>query len=324
MTEQVLVENSASLAEEQKKQKEMEEYEKETKETMAKFVVGGKDTYGNTIKWVFYKNNKCAIYDVEAISSANWLMVYISPELKGSTIKEEDDLHLRYYKIIDKLNEFKSIFYKTNADFSYKSRAADAVSLIFGCKQGSGVEKTRESLENLTKEALDEYTTTQKGRLWYFAGAIVYTLIATLIALGCYLIRTSNFAVTNQALLLFIYASAFSAFGGLFSISIHLKEILIEKEIIEKEAESTSVKINKPNTIKINKYMIYGGQRLLFSTLAGLGIVVLLKSGVVFPDLMSGKNNLYALMAMCYLAGFSETLVPHALKNLEEKTEKKS
>ncbi|TRX03821.1 hypothetical protein EKO24_000055 [Candidatus Methylobacter oryzae] len=71
------------------------------------------------------------------------------------------------------------------------------------------------------------------------------------------------------------------------------------------------------------KYAIYGGQRLLFSILASFAIVILIKSRIVFADLMSGNDNLYALMAMCYLAGFSETLIPNALKNLEEKNGKK-
>lgn len=300
MTQQEQVENPPlPLTEEQKKQKEQEDYEKETKEKMAKFVVGGTDTVGETIKRIFSKGDEFVIYDISGASSIESMKVFIRS-------KKEDDIELerRYQLVKEEFSKFKSVLYKTNADLSYKWRAANAISVaLSGSKD---VELAKKLLETTTKEALDEYKEIQCGRLWYLCGALVFTVITTLVALVFYLIRTSDFALTNQGLILFVYASAFSAFGGLLSISIKLKEILIEKELDN------------------NKYAIYGAQRLLFSILAGFAVVVLIKSGIVFAGLMSGNDNLYALMAMCYLAGFSETLIPNALKNLEEKSEKKS
>jgi hypothetical protein len=56
--------------------------------------------------------------------------------------------------------------------------------------------------------------------------------------------------------------------------------------------------------------------------LAGFAVVVLVKSRIIFADLTSGNDNLYALLTICYLAGFSETIMPNALKKLEGMTEK--
>ncbi|MGZ5620446.1 MAG: hypothetical protein ACXWFG_06225 [Methylobacter sp.] len=299
MAQQEQVENQPlPLTDEQRKQKEQKDYEKETKEKMAKFVVGGTDTIGNTIKRIFSKGDEFVIYDISGVSSIESMKVFIRS-------KKEDDIELekRYQLIKEEFSKFKSVLYKTNADLSYKWRAANAISVaLCGNKD---VDVAKRLLETITKEALDEYKEIQCGRLWYLCGALIFTLITTLVALGLYLLRTSDFVSNNQGLTLFVYASAFSAFGGLLSISIKLKEILIEKEL---------------DNIK---YALYGAQRLLFSILAGFAVVILIKSGIVFANLMAGNNHLYALMTMCYLAGFSETLIPNALKNLEEKSEKK-
>lgn len=286
MADQKQVETSI-LTEEQKNQKEQEDYEKETKEKMAKFVVGGTDTIGNTIKRIFCKGDEFVIYDIDGVSSIESIRVFIRSENKY-----DEELEKNYQLIREELSKFKSALYKTNADLSYKCRAANAVSVALSGNKDVSMAKIL--LESTTKEALDEYKEIQCGRLWYLCGALVFTLITTSVALSFYLFRTSDFALTNQGLILFVYASAFAAFGGLLSISIKLKEILIEKALDN-----------------IN-YAIYGAQRLLFSILAGFAVVVLIKSRIVFADLMINGNNLYALMAMCYLAGFSETLIPNA------------
>jgi hypothetical protein len=125
--------------------------------------------------------------------------------------------------------------------------------------------------------------------------------------------------LADQGLKHFVYALAFSSLGGLFAISIKLKEILIEKGntpmIIRLKGLSIEIKNFNP------AYAIYGAQRISLSILAGMIALVLVKSETIFAFLNS-TNNIYTLMAICVVAGFSETLIPNALKKLEEKTEK--
>ncbi|TAK60540.1 hypothetical protein [Methylobacter sp.] len=292
MIKQNSEEKEQTLAEEQK---QLQDYKNETKERMAKYVSGGHDTIGNPIKNIFIKGDEFVIYEIDGASSIESMRVYIRTE------KKDDIMLLKNYQSMqDEFNKFRSVLYKTNADSSYKYKAANAFAVALSGNKD--VEKAKELLKAITEEALTEYKDTQSGRLWYLCGAVVVSVLTALTSLGFYVMRTSEFVATNQGLMVFVYASAFSAFGGLFSVSIKLKEILIEK------------------ALEHFKYAIYGAQRLLFSILAGFAVVVLIKSRIVFADLTSGNDNLYALLAICYLAGFSETIIPNALKKLEGMT----
>jgi hypothetical protein len=294
MAQQNSEEKQQTLTDEQK---ELHDYNNETKERMAKYVIGGHDTLGNPIKRIFIKGDEFVIYEIDGVSSIESMRVYIRTE------KKDDIALLKNYQVMqDEFNKFRSVLYKTNADSSYKYRAANALAVALS--GGKDVNKAKELLEAVTEEALIEYRDIQSGRLWYLCGAVVISALTALAGLGFYVARTSEFVATNQGLMLFVYSSAFSAFGGLFSISIKLKDILIEKALDN------------------FKYVIYGAQRLLFSILAGFAVVVLVKSRIIFADLTSGNDNLYALLTICYLAGFSETIMPNALKKLEGMTEK--
>ena len=129
-------------------------------------------------------------------------------------------------------------------------------------------------------------------------------MMVSIAGLVAYICRASYFAQSNQGLILFLYSAVFSTFGGLLSVSINLNNVFIEKALDE------------------FMYAIYGSQRLLFSILGGFAVVVLVKSKMVFGELMSSDKNLYALMAICYLSGFSETLIPNSLKKIEGKVDK--
>jgi len=297
MKKQEHEENKQTLTEEQRKEKVQMDHEEEQKKRIEKFVIGGSDLIGNTIQRIFSKGDDFVIYDVSGVSLIESMKVFISEKKKGDIEPEKN-----YQQIKDEFDKFKSVLYKTNADLSYKCRAANAISVAISGNKDVGMAKSL--LQKITEEALTEYKDNQQGRLWYLCGAIISTIMATILGLIAYICRASDFAQYNQGLIIFCYSSVFSTFGGLLSVSINLKNVSIEKAL------------NNP------MYAIYGSQRLLFSILGGIAVVLLVKSKMFFGDLMSGDKNLYALMAICYLSGFSETLVPNALKNLEGKAKK--
>lgn len=288
-------ENKKLSAEEQK---EIDDYKKESKEKLDKFVIGGKDTLGNTIERIFSKGDEFVIYDVAGVSPIESIKVFIRQEKK-----EDLTLEKNYNDVKEEFNKFKSVLYKTNADLSYRTRAAHAVSVALSGDRN--VEKANALLHGIVIEALADYRDMQKGRLFYLAGALAISSIVIMVGIIAYLNRSSNFAFENTGLLIFLYSAAFSTFGGLFSISYKIKEIVIEKGLDKW------------------KYFMFGAQRVLFSILGGFAVIVLVKSRILFADLGVDGNNLYGMLAICYLAGFSETFIPNALKSLEEKSAKK-
>jgi hypothetical protein len=279
---------------------EIKEYKKETKEIMAKFCIGGKDTIGNTIERIFSKGDEFVIYDVAGVSPVESIKVFFRP-------KEKKDLTLEknYNAVKEEFNKFKSVLYKTNADLSYKIRAAHAVSVALSGDRD--FKKANELLHDISREAQADYRDMQKGRLLYLAGALAISALMIMAGGIAYLFRFSEFALSNKGMLIFLYSAAFSAFGGLFSIAYKIKEIVIEKGL---------------DKLKF-MYFMFGAQRLLFSIFGGFAVIVLVKSKILFADLAADGTNLYGLMAICYLAGFSETFIPNALKSFEEKSAKK-
>ena len=137
------------------------------------------------------------------------------------------------------------------------------------------------------------------GRMSYLCGALIITSLVFIIALCFYLKRYSPYIVSNAALVQYTYVAAFSTFGGLLSISMKLQELTIAKAL--------------DNCM----YMRFGAMRMVFSILGCIAVITLVNANLAFSIINTSESKIYAILALSFLAGFSETLVPNALKKME-------
>lgn len=71
-------------------------------------------------------------------------------------------------------------------------------------------------------------------------------------------------------------------------------------------------------------YLVHGIERNVYSVIGGAFIFVLIKSDLLFGFVDSLNKPFYGLLVFGFLSGFSETLIPNALKKLEDRASKES
>lgn len=69
-------------------------------------------------------------------------------------------------------------------------------------------------------------------------------------------------------------------------------------------------------------YMFYGLTRILVSILGGIFIFMVVKSGLVLNVI--ADSSLFSVFVFCFVAGFSEKLVPDLLRKLEAREDEKA
>jgi hypothetical protein len=272
-----------------------EKYKLEQRARLGKMVVGGKDSSGNTISNVYSRGDEYIIYEISGVSEPESFRVLIDTEIES----DPNDLIPRFEAIKGELVDFRSILYKGVHDKSVKHRAANAVSTAIR----GDLNKAREIFAKITEQVTKEYRSILLGRLLYLSGAISFLSAALLVSLAMYYFRETRFVNHILTLKEMIYAATFSGCGGLLSVSISFQEIQFEREL------------------RSYSYYAYGAQRIMLAGLCGIFTYILIKSGILFSFLLKSDNPFITLMTLCAAAGFSETLIPNALRNLENKND---
>jgi len=264
------------------------DYADERKDRMSKFVVGAKDANGYEISYIYTRSDDFVIYGVKGVPMAEALRVHVDPKIES----DEVIFAKNYDQIKDELDKVKFEIYRTGVDESYIQRVAHAIPLALRNEP----DKAKALLKQIAADVIEEYKNRQNGRLFYMLGALEVSFITSVVAVITYLMRDAIFVSHNQALGLLVYAVAFSSFGGLLSISMRLKELTLEKVLPRR------------------MYLTYGALRQLFSILGGISVIILIKAGLAFSI---ASDNIYAILSLCLLAGFSETLIPNTLRKIE-------
>ena len=267
-----------------------EEYKIKQKERLAKFVINGSDHLGYVIKHILAKGDEYVIYEIESTSPNESIRVYID------TIKEVDFEPVNNLnKIKPKFDEFMAIFFKLNCHPSYKKRASTAVSIAIN----GDISGSEELFDQIINDISKEHHEMIQGRIAYMNGAFALSLLFIILTIYVYLTRTDQIIQQNIQFFKFLYISAFASLGGFLSISIKLNELIVEK------------------SFSVLSYFLTGAGRIVIAVIGGIFVYLLIMSNLAFGFLGENKNYFYGVLAMCFLAGFSETLVPNSLKNLE-------
>jgi hypothetical protein len=148
-----------------------------------------------------------------------------------------------------------------------------------------------------------EYVTRLKNRkaqLQYLFGSFILTII-TLLINGFILITLSPSMQNLNISSLLILAISMAVMGGFLSVLLNLKKLEIDNE----------------SGFAIN---VFGGMsRIMIAVIAGIAMLVLIKADILFGFVNEGgsSESIYGLLTLCLLSGFSEGLIPNALKKLE-------
>ncbi|MDD3381664.1 MAG: hypothetical protein PHD68_10740 [Rugosibacter sp.] len=278
-------------SEEKTSENAAEKYLAEQKSAISSMVVGAKDLNACRITKVFARGDEYVIYEVADLSQIESLKICIYTKIEDDTIPIKN-----FQQIKDSFDRLKSIMYRTGADQSYKQRAASAiVTALLG-----NVDESKNLFKNIETDATEDYKHRIFGRLFYLLGAVVITALLCVLALAAYTCRTWEFFTQNKQLSSLLYVMAYAALGGLFSVSLKAKEVFAQR------------------AIAYWMYSIYGGERLIFSIVAGVSSFTLIHSGIIFTTFTGGASGIYFILSIAFLSGFSETLIPNYMGKLEK------
>lgn len=279
----------------QKAKERAEKYEKWQQERIEHFTVGASDYAGNIISRVYSRFDEFIIYELQDIPTHESLRVFIQ-----SKDEYDESKIILFQQCKPHFDEFIANCYRYNCASIYRKRAATVLSsILLGI-----LNPTEDNFKKINDDIKLDYTNTMLGRNYYQLGAITLSIITIILSATIYLTRTTDFITHNHFIPVVFYAAAFASMGGFISVSLKIKSLHTDREL------------NKSN------YFLYGAERILFSIIAGILVYFMLKGNLIFGFLNTDSDISFSIYVICALSGFSETLIPNTLRNLETKSEK--
>lgn len=273
--------------------KEEKEYATGQKSRMNCYKVGELDIAGNKITKILTRGDDFLVYEIEGLSESESFKVIVDTMIDS----DPNGYIKRYEKIKPSIDDFRSILHKGVHDKSVKNRAASAISTAMR----GDVDGAKAIFIKIREQVEQEHRTISNGRFNYLGSSFVAMLILAIVAAVLYGCRRTEFIVSNALFKQFCYAASFAALGGFLSVCINLKDIQFER------------------SLETWMYQAYGIQRIILAACCGIVAYLAVASDVLFSFLMKSPNAGLALMVVCVLSGFSEKLIPNALRKLETK-----
>lgn len=275
---------------------DLDTYEKQRLEKLNAVTIGKTDTSGRVVYDIYVKADEFAIYSI----APEGLIRNIAIDIET---KDPNNLDLVncFQAVKGEFDKLKAISDRAG-DKSYSARVAHALSVAIYGKPDDAKIILREIYVNI----IEDYKERVKGKIIYLSGTFMIALIINVFALYLYICQPELIVNNRHAFYELSILCAFSTLGGFVSVSRGLTKIDVEKGLGPWP------------------YLLHGVERNIFSIIGGTFIYVLIKSNLLFGFVNSLAIPFYGLMAFGFLAGFSETLIPNALKNLENRANKES
>jgi len=270
-----------------------QEYKLAQQKRISLMQVGNKDALGNQIIKIFVKSDEFIIYEIETNNLSESLRVIIDTE----TEKDENGLILNFNKVKAKFIEIKGLLYKVVDDYTLKSRLAHILSLAIK----GDIEIANNQFDLLIKEINSEYQKQFMNKFYFTLTAFIFVLINISISIALYFASHSSLITQKSVLIDLIYVLTCGSIGGMFSLSLKLKKINLEKGI--------------PGII----FYAYGIERIIIAMFASFIAYLAILTDFAFSFLKNLPNPIYGLMIIGIVAGFSESFVPNLLLKIEEK-----
>jgi hypothetical protein len=255
----------------------------EPTKTIKEIMVGKKDHSGYKIIDVLAKGNEYAIYEIDHEAIDKKLRFTID----GKDDQSEEELVKRYNCVKVNYIKAKGLLYRASHFGMMKNRVAHALATAFTHDANEANKQFEDLIQEINKEYVDSY----RKRITYIAPAYIM-LLAIFVVVKCFDVSNS----TKE-----IYLMSFAAIiGAAFSLTINLKNIRFE--------------------IELSKwiYVIYGVERIMLAIFAGGIALIGIKSKFIFGNIENASQNIYSMMFISVLAGFSEKFIPSLLSKYEK------
>ncbi len=276
----------------------MNDSERETirVEKLKNISIGNIDPSGRKVYDVYARSGEFVIYSVQESGTIQGIAVIIEEENPDNLEPTNN-----FQEIKGEFDKLKSASYKA-MDKSYTARVAHALSVAIL----NGPEKAKTLLNEIHLDIENAYKELVFGKLLYITGAFLIAMLFSMLSIYLYFAQPEMIVQERATLYHLMLVSSMATLGGLISISRSINKISIDKGLGKWP------------------YFVYGIERNIFSILGGVFIFFLIKSNLLFGFINSLENPLYGFMTFGFLSGFSETLIPNTLKNLEKSARKKS
>jgi len=272
-------------------QKTSDEKRKEIAEYYDTLKVGAVDRNGNTIFVIYARSNEYVIYSIDERQTIGDIRVTIDSA-------DDDSPVFRYFREIrSEFDSVKSVAHKSSNRVN-TARVAHAVSsaLIGNPKKSVSL------LQNIFKDISLEYKELVVGKLCFIGGTFILALALCSLSLCLYIFEPPLLVSEKRVLYEIILTCAMATLGGFVSVSRGIRSISVDRGMGKWP------------------YILYGIERNVFAIVGGVFIYFLIKSNLILGFIGEMNNEMFALLVFGFLAGFSETLVPNALKTLESQS----
>ena len=255
------------------------------------YKVNSRDCYGRTIKNIFAKGDEYIVYQAEGDNLSLSFTTLIDP------FDEHDQqcLSKNYNEIEEHITRFRAILERSANPLTCMKQASHGICLAIEGDINKGI--------NIVNEVIDriniEYNNRILAKFWYLLGSIILIAILTLIVSIVYFNRYTHFVSNNIEFFKMMAAATFAGYGGFISISLKLDDIKFDKQI------------------SLWHIMASAAQRILFSSLFGVFTYILISSELLFGFAVNSKIPIYGILTICFVAGFSEKMVPGIISKLE-------
>ena len=273
-----------------------EEIEKLRQEKLARIVIDQVDSRGRKIHDVYATGDEFVIYSTGEFGSIKKIRVLIE------TINPDDRTPVDNFQTVKwEFDKLKAVSDKCRNP-SYAARVAQAlVQAILGNPDDS-----KAILTKIHDDIEEDYKELVFGKLYYLSGT--YLIAVIMCSLGLYLHLYQPELIVKQTPILYelTLVCSLATLGGIISVSRNINTINVDKGLGKKP------------------YFIYGIERNIFSVVGGIFIFFLIKSNLLFGFVNGLDDHFYGFLIFGFLAGFSETLIPNALRSLEERANNES
>lgn len=250
----------------------------EVKETIQAINKNSIDSSGNKVIHVLSKGNEYVIYEIDDNDINNRLRVMID----GHTDNSEKILQDKFTNVKQKYIEAKGLLYRSSNFGMMKNRIAHTLTSCLTSDDIDGNQEFQKLIDNIK----NEYKNLIYNRLAYILSVFIITVLFTII----FILNIYNVNSLVHKISLIGFGASL---GGLMSILYRVKSYNFE-EYLEKKY-----------------YFITGLERTVISIAAGAIAYIGIKSELLFPQL--NMNNIWIVLFLMVLAGFSESFVPSIL-----------
>ena len=145
----------------------------------------------------------------------------------------------------------------------------------------------------------------EKSREWYLKASGATTLSVATNGLLLWMFRACVTQITGETVFLIILTACMGGIGSFFSICLRLGDSKIEAHSDE------------------NLHLLEASFRVISGMVGALFVGLLVKLGVILPIFQDSKDLALAMIAMGFIAGASERLVPSLISNVENSVSEK-